>query len=169
MGETSYQIERHIRETRNNLGDNFSELEDKVKTAMDWRAQFDERPMTMIGLAFAGGVVLSALLPSPRSSRRCYPDNRPAASPERDPVSPAKSSIEPAAKPSQAQETLNTLKNALVGAAVAKASGFLEDLLPGFAQEFTKARKRSDKHLDQPDTSASPQPAWQIANAAGAD
>lgn len=168
MGETSHQIERHIRETRNNLGDNISALEDKVKTAMDWRAQFDERPMTMIGLAFAGGVVLSALLPSPRSSRRRYPDNRPAASPERDPVSPATSSIEPPAKPNQTLETVNALKNALVGAAVAKASGFLEDLLPGFAQEFAKARKRSDKHRDEPGTSASPQPSWQRANAAGA-
>ena len=41
MGETSDQIERHIQETRNDLGDNFGELEDKVKTAVDWRAQFD--------------------------------------------------------------------------------------------------------------------------------
>jgi len=169
MGETSYQIERHIRETRNDLGDNFSELEDKVKTAMDWRAQFDERPMTMIALAFGGGVLLSALLPSPRPSRRRYTDNRGTASPDRDRVSPARSSFEPAGKPNQTLETVSALKNALVAAAVAKASGFLEDLLPGFAQEFTKARKRSDKHLDQPDTSASPQSTWQIANAAGAD
>ena len=56
MGETSDQIERHIQETRNDLGDNFSELEDKVKTAVDWRAQFEERPGTMLALAF--GAVL---------------------------------------------------------------------------------------------------------------
>jgi hypothetical protein len=171
MGETSYQIERHIRETRNDLGDNLSELENKVKTAMDWRAQFEERPMTMIALAFGGGVLLSALLPSPRPSQRRYADNCWAASPDRDSVSPVRPSFEPAGKPNQTLETVNALKNALVGAAVAKAGGFLEDLLPGFKQEFTKTEtgKRLEKHLDQPTTSASTQPTRQKANAAGAD
>ena len=70
MGETSDQIERHIQKTRNDLGANFSALEEKVKTAVDWRAQFEERPVTMMALAFGGGVLLSALLPSVRSSRR---------------------------------------------------------------------------------------------------
>jgi hypothetical protein len=72
MGETSDQIERHIQETRNDLGDNFGELQDKVKTAVDWRAQFEERPGTMLALAFGGGVILSALLPSGRHSRSIY-------------------------------------------------------------------------------------------------
>jgi hypothetical protein len=73
MGETSDQIERHIQETRNDLGDNFSELEVKVKTAVDWRAQFEERPMTMVALAFGGGILLSALLPPLRAPRKRLP------------------------------------------------------------------------------------------------
>ena len=79
MGETSDQIERHIQETRNDLGDNLSELQDKVKTAVDWRAQFEERPGTMLALAFGGGIVLSALLPSGRRSRSTYDDGWKAA------------------------------------------------------------------------------------------
>jgi hypothetical protein len=50
--ETSDQIERHIRETRSDLGDNLNELGDKVKKTLDWRVQFEERPGTMLGLAF---------------------------------------------------------------------------------------------------------------------
>jgi hypothetical protein len=65
MGETSDQIERHIQETRNDLSNNFNELEEKVKTVVDWRAQFEERPGMMLGLAF-GEVSCSALLPSLR-------------------------------------------------------------------------------------------------------
>src|ERR1700686_2183210 len=70
MGEKSNQIERHIQQTRNDLSDHFGELEAKVKMAVDWRAQCEQRPGTMMALAFGGGVLLSALLPSGRSSRR---------------------------------------------------------------------------------------------------
>src|SRR5260370_17743847 len=74
MGETPDQIERHIYEKRNELGENIHELQQKVKTAVDWRAQFDRRPMTMMGLAFGGGLLLSMLFrgghTSHRSSRR---------------------------------------------------------------------------------------------------
>jgi hypothetical protein len=38
MGDTSDQIERHIQETLNDLSDNFNELEEKVRTAVDFGA-----------------------------------------------------------------------------------------------------------------------------------
>ena len=62
MAESSDELERHIQEIRHDLRDNFGELEDKVKSAVDWRAQFEERPGTMLALAFGGGILLSALL-----------------------------------------------------------------------------------------------------------
>ena len=62
MGEQSDQIEGHIRDQRNELGEHINELQEKVKRAVDWRVQFEERPMTMIGLAFGGGVLLSTLI-----------------------------------------------------------------------------------------------------------
>jgi hypothetical protein len=137
MGETSNQIERHIQETRNNLGDNFSELNAKVKTAIDWRAQFDEHPMTMIAVAFGGGVLLSAMLPSAHSSRKKYTDRRWMSSPDRGAVSSLKP---PADQHGRTAETIEALKGALVGAALTKFSGFIDELLPGFKQEFAKTR-----------------------------
>lgn len=62
MGETPDQIERHISEERSELGENIHELQRKVKTAMDWRAQFDQRPWVLMGVAFGGGLLLSLLL-----------------------------------------------------------------------------------------------------------
>ena len=168
MGETSDQIERHIQETRNDLGDNFSELKEKVKTAVDWRAQFEERPVTMMALAFGGGVLLSALLPSVRSSRRRTSEGRRNAPPDRDaPGHSIKSRNAFDDKASQTLENWDALKGALVGVATTKLSGFIEDLLPGFKQEFTKAQ--TGKSADRSGSSTPGQPTWQKSTAAGAD
>jgi hypothetical protein len=70
MEETPEQIERHIRNTKHKLSRNFNGLEETVKNTFDWRVQFDERPLTMVGLAFGSGLLLSALFPPRRSSGR---------------------------------------------------------------------------------------------------
>jgi hypothetical protein len=139
MDETSDQIERHIQETRNDLDDNFNELGDKVKKAVDWRAQFDERPGTMLGLAFAGGVILSALLSSGRPSRGTSardgsPRGRHVWSPSR------LSSALPASKPSETRKSVEALADALIGVAVNRASRFIDSLVPGFQREFSSAK-----------------------------
>jgi hypothetical protein len=168
MGETSDQIEQHIRETRNDLGDNFSELEDRVKTAVDWRSQFEERPGTMLALAFGGGVLLSALLPTVRSSRRKTSENRGNASADQTAAGlSAESRSVFDDKAGQVLETWDALRGALIGVATSKLSGFVEDLLPGFKQEFTKAQ--GSKSADPSSSSTPGQPKWQKSNAAGAD
>src|ERR1700674_1451914 len=167
MGETSDQIERHIQKTRNDLSDNFSELKEKVKTAVDWRAQFEERPGTMMALAFGGGVMLSALLPTVRPSRRRSSEGRRNAPPDRDAAGHSlKSRTASDDKASQTLENWDALKGALVGVATSKLSGFIEDVLPGFKQEFTKAQ--TGKSSDRSGSSTSGQQTWEKATAAGA-
>jgi hypothetical protein len=161
MDETSDQIERRIQETRSDLSDNFSELEEKVRTAFDWRAQFEEHPAAMVGAAFGAGILLSALLPIPR--RRL---------PRRwDSVQDSDTRIDSIVSPSplgenqiRASETLNALKGALMGVAATKLSGYIEQMLPGFRQEFDKAR-----NVDGAAPSNPSRPAWQKSAAAGAD
>jgi hypothetical protein len=116
MGETSYQIERHINEQRNDLGDNLDELEEKLRDAMDWRAQMQTRPGTMIALAFGGGILLSAVLPA--FSRRASRDGN---------------------VPGRPNETWEALKSALIAVTATKFSGFLDGVFPGFSQEFNQA------------------------------
>jgi hypothetical protein len=171
MDETSGQIERKIRETRNDLSDNISELEEKVKTVFDWRAQFEEHPAAMVGLAFGGGMLLSALLPSVRSSSRRSPDWTPdwSAAQDRD------FRVEPVESPANAQgqdrsqtsENWDALKGALVGVAVSRLSGYIEEFLPGFKREFDKAK--SGNQVERAGPSSPGQPAWQKSAAAGAD
>ncbi len=171
MGETSSQIERHIQETRNDLSNNITELEDRVKTAVDWRAQFEERPGTLLAIAFAGGVLLSALLPSRRSSRRGISAGRPEATV--DSAVSASALIPRAVKPDEdavheALATWGAVKGALIGVATTKLGSFVEDLVPGFREEFTRARKDRTALRSAP-SSGSAQAAWQKSAAAGAD
>jgi hypothetical protein len=68
MAETPSQIESHIEQMRDELGSNIQELEQKVKTVTDWKYQFRQRPVAMLGAAFGAGVFVAAILP--RSKRR---------------------------------------------------------------------------------------------------
>jgi hypothetical protein len=149
MGETTNQIENHIAETRSELNENFTELERKVKNAVDWRSQFEERPGTMLGIALGAGVLLSAILPAPRRRRRSSssydaPSYQPASY---EPPSglevpsvrtePAKTSVGP---PGELRKTLAALESALLVMAVGKATGLIDSLVPGFSKEFSRAR-----------------------------
>lgn len=140
MAESSDELERHIEEIRHDLKDNFGELEDKVRSAMDWRAQFEERPGTMLALAFGGGVLLSALLPRPRSSRRTIRERDWDVSATRnEPPSTARPRTEYGRKPSRNSEAWNTLRAVLIGTAAGKLSEFIEELIPGSKAEHHKA------------------------------
>ena len=68
MDEAAHKIEAHIDRTRERLGSNLRELEDKVDAAIDWREQFRARPHVFLGGAFVGGALLAAAL-RPKSPR----------------------------------------------------------------------------------------------------
>src|SRR5882757_8740628 len=61
MGETTDQIATQVDNAREDLGSNLQELERRVKSATDWRQQFRNNPMMMVGLAFGGGVFLATM------------------------------------------------------------------------------------------------------------
>ena len=69
MDQRPEQIEQHIRHQRSELEDNFSELEEKVKGAFDWKTQFEERPGLMLGAAFVGEFCLRRFCLALRASR----------------------------------------------------------------------------------------------------
>jgi hypothetical protein len=157
MGERPDQIERHIQRQRDELGDNFSELEDKVKSAFDWRAQFQEHPGMLLGAAFVGGAVIAAILPSRStissgvSSGPKYVNDRwnsytsqhedSSAQSAPSPVSHAapSHSAYPNQSAGQTSEVWHNLKNAAIGLATTRLSEYIEDLVPGFSEHYKKA------------------------------
>jgi len=124
VGETTNQIEHHIEKTRDHLGANLHELEYKVKEMADWRYHFRNHPMTLIGAAFGGGILLATMM----SSRRASSGPAPLTAVSRGP---------------QAQRVIQTwdhIKDALIGVAAGKVTEFVGEMVPGFEQEFRKVR-----------------------------
>jgi hypothetical protein len=153
VGEKSDQLERHIRDERNELGRHISELQRKVKSAVDWRVQFKERPMTMIGLAFGGGILLSALLPARRPRprvRKRSSDEGPRFSVDRESISPKREGTTQALRPEakavdswkKASDTLDTVKGALFALAATKVGNYLDQIIPGFNEQYRKYEAR---------------------------
>ena len=143
MGETSNQIEWEIAQKRTELSDNLIELQQKAKAAVDWRAQVEERPGTMIAAAFAGGIILSALFNALRGPAKVYAQPRSRNAAEYDsPISKT-----PAPPPSQlataTRKNLDALGGALLGIVATRATTILDGILPGFQSEFERARNES--------------------------
>jgi ElaB/YqjD/DUF883 family membrane-anchored ribosome-binding protein len=44
------------------LGDSLQELETKVRDVTDWRTYYQQRPWLALGIAAAGGLLLSSLI-----------------------------------------------------------------------------------------------------------
>jgi hypothetical protein len=62
MGESTDQITRHIEEKKEDLRSNLRELEDRVKSAVDWRRHFRRNPAVGLGVGVAGGLLLAGLI-----------------------------------------------------------------------------------------------------------
>ena len=142
MRERSDEIEEQINRTLGELNENFSELEEKVKNAFDWRRQFEERPVTFLAVAFGGGVLASALLPSGSRRRRRQLVDCASASTRNGARLSAQQPVPPAAdgKHKRGYVGVDALKGALITVAASKIGGALGDFLSTYRNELHRAR-----------------------------
>lgn len=131
MGETTKQIENHIENTRQDLGSNLEELEQKVKSVTDWRRQFQDNPMTMIGVAFGGGILLATMLGGGKKRRRySAPFTGDGHSAPHTPHAGTEH------EKHKALETWDNIKGALIGVAATRFKDFVGEVVPGFQEQF---------------------------------
>jgi hypothetical protein len=126
MVETTAQIETHIEATRGHLGANLDALERKIKSATDWREYFQSTPMTLLGAAFAGGILL-AMASGSRQGRERSRLRRIARPPR--PRGPHAEEV---------VTMLENIKGALIGMAATKMKDVVGQALPGFQEEFDR-------------------------------
>jgi hypothetical protein len=119
VGDTTNQIESPIEKTREDLGANPYELERKVGEITDWRYHFRKHPMSLLGAAFGGGILLATMV-TPRGNGSAAGPMFATASPHRHKV----------------VETWDRIKDALLGVAATRVTDFVGELVPGFEQEF---------------------------------
>ena len=136
MAETVNEIEDHIDRTRERLGSTLRELEDKVEAVTDWREQFHQRPHLFLGAAFAGGVLLSAMVrPSALTHDACRLDRH------RRSTCPTRQARGTSAVQAQALDFWHNVQGALMGVASARAMGYLNQLLPDFEEHYRRAEQ----------------------------
>jgi len=155
MGETPDQIERHIYEKRSELGENISELQQKVKTAVDWRAQFEQRPMVMMGLAFGGGLLLSMLFPGRKNSRRAnkFSGNQRSRGSQRPDYG---SETRPHDWQEKADSTWENIRGAVLAVAGSRLGSLIEEVLPGFQDQYKKRQQERRSTTSRPNGPETP-------------
>jgi hypothetical protein len=133
VGTTASQIETDIERMRATLGSNIEELEHKVKTATDWRHHYRKNPLPMLGLAFGGGVLLSAMLGGRKKLRTLPPDESTRSHAW---------SASTQGTGSKAREIADDVKGALIGVAATQVMDYVGQLIPGFREQYQRTRDR---------------------------
>jgi uncharacterized protein DUF3618 len=131
MVERPDQIERHIESARSELGSNLHELETKVRQAADWRTYFERNPMTLMGLAFGGGVLLASVLGTKNGAASIVTQEQ-----------YGKNSL-PGSRNYQVTDPWSTLKGALIGLAGTKVRNLLNEALPGFSEQYERMEREN--------------------------
>ena len=132
MMETPDEIQAHIRDTREDLKANLSELEQKVKSATDWRQHYDKAPGLFLAAALGGGLLLAFAT----GKRRARPLPAPRA--------PAEAAVRSQGS-SAPNESMGMIKSALIGLAASHAKDALSQLLPGFQAQLAQREKFGER------------------------
>ena len=135
MGQTTHQIEGHIEDTRQDLGSNLHELEQKVKSVTDWKQHFQTSPMTMLGVAFGGGILLATML----GGRKHRHGERGSSSHATGPEPHAGTDHQK----HKALETWDNIKGALIGVAASRFKDFVGEVVPGFHEHFQRTEEKA--------------------------
>lgn len=149
MDEKPDQIEEHINRARGDLNENLNELQDKVKNAFDWRVQFEKRPMTMLGLAFGGGLLTAAMIPSGR--RRRYYVNGETRRPFRNAVRGSGERVASSLRgePRRTHDSLDALKGALISVAAGKIGAVIGDFLSRYKEQGGREYRSERRERDE--------------------
>ena len=129
MDTPADKIEAHIDRTRERLGLNLRELEEKVGAVTDWREQFRARPHAFLGGAFVGGMLLAAAV-RPRFPHG-FSDSPEAGqfmtqSPRR------------VQAPAEVLELWTKIRTALIAVAATQLTRYIGDVIPGFDDHYQR-------------------------------
>ena len=155
MGDHSNALTHELDVQRAPLGSHFEELEGKVKDIADWRRQLQKTPVTMMGLAVGGGILLSSVIGG-RHSRAYYAPRRDLGQQWRNEPGFGGSERATRSQLRRASDTWDTIKGALIGVATGGLQNFLKDVVPGFTEEFHKVQTREHPPRESEHTPETP-------------
>jgi len=126
MDPATDHLEQHLEDERQALRSNLAEVEDRVRSAFDWRRQFRSNTAGLLGVALGAGLLLG-LMTARRTAVAAELDYRMRTG-------------EPAPRYSDhRRRTLSlawqSIESALIGVAAAKLKDTLANLLLGFREQ----------------------------------
>jgi hypothetical protein len=128
MDRATERLEQQIDRERAVLRSNLEQLEDRVKSIVDWRRHFRSSPALWIGCAF-GGALLIAL-----ATARPVGGSRPLAlRPET-----GDAGGHSAHRRREISLAWRTIESALIGVAATKLKDTLSHMLPGFREQLAR-------------------------------
>jgi hypothetical protein len=128
MDESTVRLQRQLAGEHEQLNDNLEVLERKARELTDWRAQFEKRPLLLLGLAFGGGLIASGLVGRRRiSPARDFADGRSMSTAMPRPSAPVNGNW---------QQVRNTLSAVASGV----AAELLQELVPGFKEHYDRVK-----------------------------
>ncbi|RPJ51774.1 MAG: hypothetical protein EHM23_33705 [Acidobacteria bacterium] len=159
MGQRSDEIKKHIDTQRSELSENLERLEERVKSTTDWRAQVEKRPMTALGIAFGGGLLLGAVIPGvarrssasskhlTSSTTQAYAGQGYTGSSEGSTGSYLEQTRRTPKKTATSRELrktwdmLDTIRAAMVSFGATKVKDYLGQAIPGFQDHYTRTEE----------------------------
>ena len=139
MGQTTDQIAADIQDRRDALRSNLHELENKAKSVTDWKQHFEKHPGIMVAAAIGAGALVATI----SAGRKRRPARGMSAAEPRASTRLPRKAI--AQRAGGALQAWGPIKGALIGLAVTRINGFLEELLPGFQEQLKKNGRVKDE------------------------
>ena len=146
MDEETNQIKHHIDTERKQLGRNLQEIEDRVKSATDLKAQFDKNTGLFLGAAVAGGFLVSlAFRKSGKSANAQRVETR-----SRD-FQAVPSPVKQAASKhlQRVTDTFDDIFAGLIGVASGKLLSLVGEAVPGFQAQYDDLGRQRGQYPDR--------------------
>jgi hypothetical protein len=136
------RLKAHIEAEEESLKDNFEEIQDRVKDALNWRIWYRNNTALALGGIAAGGLLLSLLIPKSSSIESKFVDTSEIDDAE---LGPSRRESMRSEIPSRMRQVLDNTANAVLGVATDKLRDFMSNAIPGFREHYSSAqRKRFD-------------------------
>jgi hypothetical protein len=143
MAQEPSEIKAHIKAQGESLKENFEEIQNRVKEALDWKIWYRNNTALALGGAVAGGFLLSVLLRRGPSTESQFIDSEDMDLDEEGSLSPSIRRMQPESKSaSRLRQLADNTMSAVLSLATDKFQDYMSKAVPGFREHYANAQRK---------------------------